>query len=437
MSFAMAAAAFKTGTGTSAIPVSLSLGGLVPQVIWCWFVGRTEALATDGVSVRNIIASRGFAVSTASRRVIAFQSVNGVTPGNVGALHRTDGVLLEVSTAGALVGRLDVTDMSTPNQVTLTPASAFSADYIGIVAAIAGTDIVNKTIFDTTLDTTTGVKTVSTPGFQASFIDVMSLCMVGAMPQSSTTICHPSQGRGIPSTAAQHVLASVSLEANPTDTAGYCNESEILAMMLTTGTATIRVALTGTDPTGWQWNVLETNAQAIRYSALALSGTFQAALNKFVTQFPADPGTWTIQPGFSTLSGLLTFSSCRAENAADTPVATAEWSMGVFVGPQNAPTALCQGFLDLDAVSGSSTTVTAVRKTDGYVNLASGGTVEGAVTVPVGTDIPGQLFLSESVGDAQQNDVVYVAFGPVQASPGGTAVRDMIDDRVSMVPAAR
>ena len=415
---AVAARVTSAMTVGTTINVDFSFGGESPKACVVWAVGLGTALATDDAAAAAVSLSRGVATSTTARFCASWQSTEGGATSAVASDHRADSVLCQI-TADAVVGRLDLNAFSA-DRVQLIVDAQFTANTIFIVQAWAGTEITNATCFSSIIPIVTGVENITIPGFPVKWFDVMSIGLSGGIPQASATQWRCIIGNGFPDTAEGFVTVSrIDDGQATTNTASYYSDSECFAVMTSTGTVGGRFVVTASHPSGWTWDQVEVQGSGVRYIALALGGTFQVSKGFFDVPFPVD-SSQAIEPGFSVVSGGLTFSCGRLFSAADTPSADAELSLGGFNRPQTAPVALAQGFHDYDNVLCSiASPELFVRKADVFAHLSAGAVVAGAVGPDVIADVPTRFHLVENVAEAGAVNFSYAVFGPAEPLAAG------------------
>lgn len=248
-----------TGVVTTNIVVALPnllAAGLAPKVVKCWMSG-VPAPGDDPDSfseARDIAFSYGFAVSTSSRVAHGLFVDSGAATTSARRV-RDAGAVLVLTDASGGAGALDVTDMSTVGQVTLTIDNDFPADYVFFVEAWGGTDITSATITAFNKGTggpgTTAIATSNAP----RYIEVVGNTQ--ASGTNSSTAAHISIGRCWAPTLAQHVVSFSSVHnVAATDSYSYGITGEVHAFPFTTGVGD-RCSITAVSSTGFTWNRIE------------------------------------------------------------------------------------------------------------------------------------------------------------------------------------
>lgn len=430
MTIEFAHANFKTGLGTLAVVIALpKLNGATPKVALFFMTGRTDAGGSDGAGRATIFSSIGARVLAGGQRAIAWMEQDAVTPTSVASQFVTNCCMSELSTAGVSTGRLQVTDMTTPDQITVAPNVAFSQNYQCFVAVWGGSSLTDISLFDFALTAGAGSQNVTNPGFIPKYTFFFHENISGGLPQGPFTgNARPSCGEALPNTAQNHTLCGVSIDnVGTSDTATYANSTECISAMSATGAVASRVAVSGTTPGGFVLNKIAAGNPQI--ACLALGGDFQVAFAELNSTPPVD-GSISLNVGFDVKGGLCR-SGCYDESgsSAGTTVAGLNFSLGGFTGPQATGTSGCVGEMDADAVVGSTTAASAVRNSDCYVHLDNTGAVIGAVRVDTAHgENPGELFFVDSVTDPTPTTLQMSVFGDAFPAGGGAGtIRGMIE----------
>lgn len=421
MSFAAAIASFKTGTGAAGttINVPLALGGLTPVVLWFFTSGRTEDV--DAQSAQDIVFSYSFAVSPTSRRCIAGQSDQGVTPSATNRVFRNDAILLSINTAGTINGSLDLNSVGA-NTVQLIVDTQFLSDFRGICVAIAGTDITGASIVDFTKSAAAAPLTqdITGFGFTPKYGEIINIVSTGAINAAPGTSMTAVIGKFTTDTIANQIAMMESITAlATTDTWSYVNDVECNVSLQTTTTITSRGSVTTGIPDGFTLSIPLANASATRNSVLGIAGTFQVKLLSFFTQ------TDTITPivpnvGFIPILASL-MSHCKVESTLGALQAENELSLGAAIFPSSSNQSFAINIIDPDNVNPSAG-ASSIHLSDCYVNLDTAGAVEGSMDVA--SDPLGALGLIMTDADPTQKFVLGAVFGaaPAVVGPSTTAI---------------
>lgn len=410
----------KTGTGIvgTTIDVALSLGGLTPKVLWVYMVGRTDTI--NAVGVRDVCFSYGFALDASNRRVICAQIDNAAATSNTDRGFRDDCVLLEITTGSVTAGRLDINSVGA-NTVQFIVDAVFAQDYTFVVAAMAGTDITSAVIADWAMTTSAAPvdQDLNTIGFTPKYFEPIGVGLTTAF-EVLGTVADIIMGRATTSPVANQVLAILSLNGQATmDSCSYANDVECVAVNLNTSSIITRAAVSAGISGGVRISLTESGASATRFSALCLDGTFQVSLGNCAAQNDTSTRVSNTTGFVPVLTHL--WSACKAESTVDTPQANAEASIGSFLGLGQG-TDKAVGFVDPDNVP-DSTTASAMRFADSYVNISTAAAIEGSGGGNSGEVLPttGWEWIM-TTADASGAFVMFASFGAaVPVTPLGVA----------------
>jgi hypothetical protein len=400
MTFAADVVSFSTGTSTVGTTIDVSLPkhaaiSLAPKVVIAVISARTSL--TDANGAADGLLSRGFAVSTASRRCVAAQSATGVNPTSADCIQRNDALLTSVSNS-----------MSSTGTIQLIVDQQYSASQTGLLIVLGGTDISNATIVDVNLGTSSGNLDVTTVGHPARYIEF--LYAVNATVNTMTANAVFCAGRCYVPDLVNHTIGwRCNDNVTPSNTARYCNDLEAGALVNSVTTTSGRFAVTGSLANGFSINRLEALGTARTVYALVLDGTFNCKLGTFLSQTDTTTEVQTAL-GFGLGCGEL-WSHCAAESTQDTPQDGAEISLGLYQGPLSSAVNAALSLTDPDN-GAASATATAIDFSDDYVNLDSSGAIEGSMQLIAGSNPANALLHKMSDADPSQNFLLYSAFGP-------------------------
>lgn len=421
MGLVAAKATGQTGTAVAGttIDVALDLGGLTPVVFWVRMIGRTET--TNAVGSGQCVISRGFGVSASSRRCLAGETNNGVSPTQGDRVMRNDAILASISNAGVINGRLDVNAVSA-NSIQFIVDQQFSTNYAFEVEALAGSDITNAACVTWTHAAGTGNQDVTTVGFDgARYVESMSDSR-SSDDNAAGALLAFYYGRAYVPDAANSLTSTINFDnVSPSDSAAYANDSEHLTYYASTSATIGRFSVTAAVAGGFRINTVETNGGSRIVYSLVLAGSFLCKMGSAQTQ--TGTSNFTISPGFTPILSFVD-SHCRAESAADTPDASAKISCGSFLGQfGHAQTAM--GYSDMDAVSPAQVD-TAVRYNAVYVNTTGAGAEQGvmAVTTPAAMVRDDVTFVMLDP-DPSQAQFTWACFGSSAPTAGSTFVGDV------------
>lgn len=223
---------------TSTYTVNLA-SGFDLKAIRFYVIGLHSA--TDALS--ETLAGRlsvGFATGTAARRAVGSVDADANTNSVCGAAIRDDCVVVTAGTDGSSTGMLDITTFSS-EQFVLTVDDATPADVTVGWEAWGGSDITVATVIDFAEPAATGVQSYTVTGFVADATDqvvMLAGCNVTAALNSASDVGSGTYiGYCTGSASANNIVIVGNNEdlAATSDTDGYCQTGECLAMIPPTG----------------------------------------------------------------------------------------------------------------------------------------------------------------------------------------------------------
>jgi len=310
--------------GDAGSTVAVTGLGFTPTVILFWWSGHA-ALSTG----TRLTSLRGVGAAVSDLSFFAQASYDGDAIGTAIAKHHaaTDACIIELDSAGAIVGRADLQSFG-PDGFTLEVQAQFTNNLLVSYLAFGGTDSAEIGSF-TPAGTAPVTQAVANAGFRpdVTFFFLGEQFNFGADSHSMLGVA----------TAAgeQAVWWGGSNDAAATGaSATYCRSGECLAYNPSQPALapSNRAELVSHDEAGFTINWLErTHLNPFRY--LSIKGG-QWKVGTLLTQ--ADPATAISLTGLGfTPAGLLLVSAGKPESVQDAVgAAHDQWSMGAATGPQ-------------------------------------------------------------------------------------------------------
>lgn len=371
----MAVAAGTVTISTGAIGTTFTVSGLSFQPTWVVLFWSNRATVGSGEADHKF--GGGFATGTTSRRAYATQSDHAV--GSMGTDHmwRDDGVVVTLTTTGAVDGRADL-DAFLSDGFRLIIDDVFAvAQVCGYVCGDGTVGIVDFTDpagtgnqdYNVGIDMTTGAT-------DDKF--VLFLGAVDAAVNTSIVYNMWTLGLAAGDTPVNCVLTGNSSDGPTTSvTNAYCRTGQCVASVYDDAVVT-RASLTTWLSTGFRLNWAEVDAgTTTRFSALAVKNTnarYQVgdALTSTGTSNQVENTSYTP-------TGLLILSAARAASTDDATTGHDTRIVGAATGPSNR---WCVAAQDKDA-AGTSDVWVSVSNTAIYTNpdVATTQAVEGLMDI--------------------------------------------------------
>lgn len=411
---------FDIPTSAATTPVVIALPnhlehGISPKVIRAQIVGIQGPL-DDGAG--NVQFCYGMAVSTSSRRCAGGYSQTAVAPSNVNSFWRNDS-LIATSPGSVVGGLLDVSDMSTPGEVTLIIDDAFPAVVTVQLVAWGGDDISGATIVDLA-PTVAGAFNVTTVGHATRYLEILypAVTTINAIENFAHFF---SIGRCfVPDLTNQIVAFRSDDNETPTDSYSYANDVEIVANLSSAGAINLRGVCTGSLSNGFSLNFTEMFAGFDTFkfmSALAVNGTFLGNMGVF--DAPTDGTVLELDPGFTKISGEF-WSHNLAESTTDTSQAGARISLGLTLAPEGS-TQASMGFQDPDAQNPSDPAAWISSDGSGgiaYARLDATGIFEAVGGIVAGSPVsPTGVLWQMAAPETGTARIMFAMFGEGEALP--------------------
>ena len=209
-----------------------------PKALRFYWVGLQSNSPTNAVSAT--ISERrgvGFAVSTTQRRCVGTTSTDASASSNTGCVAGNTEVVITVSDAGAINGRLDITSFTSTGFV-LTVDQVTPANLTVFWEAWGGDDITVATVGDIAEPAATGVQNYTVTGFTEDGTDqVVMFAGVQAISAVGTGQAQDSGLQvGFTTNTGDVVVVGNSDDASATmDTDGYCIAGQCLSMITIAG----------------------------------------------------------------------------------------------------------------------------------------------------------------------------------------------------------
>jgi hypothetical protein len=321
---------FQVPSGAIGTTVSVAHGlSVAPKFAILKWTNRTEGTDTAGRS--DQLRGLAFLASPTNRAAACTRSTDNVSTTSTGKRYHEDACVMACTNNGGLDGLMDLQSWDATNAVFVVDDQfSQSANIRVIVDFFTGDDITNVTIVDFLHPTSTGNQDITTPGFQADQVFIMSTGATAVAPigTDDSLICfgagHSSSKRGVWVGDANDGIV-----LGNTVTRSYCNGSEIAAMF-DTGAVNIieRADYSGGITNGFRLNWLEVSGTQKHWIALVIQGG-NWTVESFNTK--TDGTDIVVTGGFNALGGFLV-SAFKAVDAADTPSIQDRISMGSFAG---------------------------------------------------------------------------------------------------------
>jgi hypothetical protein len=284
---------------TDALNATITVSSLTfqPKALRFYWVGLQSA--TNASS--QIVSERrgvGFAVSTTERRCVGTTSTDASASSNTGSVAGNTEVVITVTDAGAIDGRLDITSFTSTGFV-LTVDDVTPANITVFWEAWGGDDITVATVGDIAEPAATGTQNYTVTGFTEDGTDqVVMFAGIQSTAAVGTGLGADSGLQvGFTTNTGDVVVVGNSDDASATmDTDGFCISGRCLSMIVIGGgnvnSQATRTAW-GTNRFTLNWNVRATTNR--RNIFLAIKGGYWSA------------GSYTIQG--NTLNSTATVSN--------------------------------------------------------------------------------------------------------------------------------
>jgi hypothetical protein len=407
-----------SGSLTLDLP-NLAAAGQAPKVVWLYSTGTplgTQTIENDDTT--NAPFCIGIAVSTTSR-VCATYYVDPTGSPIVAFCGADTSSIYSDAVAGVTV---DVDDMSTPGEVTLTVTGTPSVDARYIVKAWGGSNISSATITSFVRGLGVGTQVVNT-GNTPRYVEVL------AAPAPLVAHATLTYGRCWIPTLENQMMAWASEDGVTTSNVGsYARVGEIYGEPSFTsgGAVSNRSSITAGSATGFTFNRISDAGDAPTAYALSISGTFDGVLGTVATR--TDQDAISFAHGIATpVKGLEAWSHGLAQSTANTTDAGAQTSIGIAATPNTGIHARAVSRMEADNVVGGLVAAGS-SQVDLYQSLDAAGVIDGAMVAV--TD--GGLYMRDP--DPSGVFVMLAAFGDGIAASGGmskTSARSWLNRAIS------
>ncbi len=260
--------------------------GFTPRAIRFYWVGLQSNSPTNAVSgAVNERRGVGFAVSAASRRAVGTFSLDGDGGGSqCGSVANDNCVVVTVTAAGAVDGRLDISSFDTDG-FTLIVDDVTPANITVFYEVWGGPDIVVAEVGDIAEPAATGTQNYTVNGFTSDGLN--QVVMFAGVQSVNAVNTGQAQDSGMfvgfaSSTSSTNnvvVCGNSDTGSDPTDTDGYCRQGECLAQIVIAGgnpNARASLSAWGTNQFTLNWAARATTNRRSIYLAIK-GGTWQAS----------------------------------------------------------------------------------------------------------------------------------------------------------------
>lgn len=428
---AFVADVFQSSTGTGTDPIVIPLpnllaAGMAPKVVFLWMTGTVAPgdNPTEFAEARDISAGRGWAVSAGSRSAYGISIDHAAATTLCRRARARDCVLIVVDVAtAAIVGKLDISDMSTIGQLTLVPDDAFPSNYVFHGEVWGGSSITGATITQVSNVASIGTQSVVTSNVPR-YIEILGNYLASGTDISTSAVLNV--GRCWGPTLDQHIVSLSDLTATAAaDTGSYGRAGEVHALPNQAGGDTLdRYSISAILANGFTLNRIE-SAAVRQFDVLSVAGTFEGAFGVLSGAGIESGDPIPVPTGISAKVHNVWSICAAAASAADTTTVNTAMSMGsvATVGGEH----VCSSLLN---VEGADPTTAAVgfSRSHLFLDLTAAGAIEGAMTLSAPDEY------TAVIPPPADRYVMWAAFGDVV--PPATAIRDMIDRR-SHIPHPR
>lgn len=255
--------------------------GFTPKALRFYWVGLRGTSPTNAVSgAVNERRGVGFAVSPTSRRCVGTSSIDNDGGGSqCGSVASNDCVVVTVSTAGTVDGRLDISSFDA-NGFTLIVDDVTPANISVFYEAWGGTDISVAAVGDIAEPAATGTQNYTVNGFTddgtGQVIMLAGVQSVNALNTGQGQDSGMFVGFASSTLSTNNVVVAGNSDngSDATDTDGYCQQGECLAQIVIAGGTAVnaRAALSawGTNQFTLNWTARATTNR--RSIFLAIKG---------------------------------------------------------------------------------------------------------------------------------------------------------------------